>query len=184
LKENIEAVTDDRDEMEDWIEEMSEKKKDKAAAAKREQRAEERAERRGLRLDRLREEAKAKFLKGKEERAKLRAAGQTVAESEEEDDDEKDYGVKDKTRGRPADLTKAEAALKKLKERIVNYEAQLATKDQTKDVALGTSKINYMDPRITVAWCKAKEVPLEAVFNRSLVSKFPWAMEVPPDWRF
>jgi hypothetical protein len=27
-------------------------------------------------------------------------------------------------------------------------------KDTAKDVALGTSKINYMDPRITVAWCK------------------------------
>ncbi len=28
-----------------------------------------------------------------------------------------------------------------------------------KTVALGTSKINYMDPRITVAWCKRNEVP-------------------------
>ena len=65
-----------------------------------------------------------------------------------------------------SDVTRAEAALKKLRERLTNYEGQLAVKDQTKDVALGTSKINYMDPRITVAWCKAKEVPLESVFNR------------------
>ena len=26
-------------------------------------------------------------------------------------------------------------------------------KEDLKNVALGTSKINYMDPRITVAWC-------------------------------
>lgn len=26
--------------------------------------------------------------------------------------------------------------------------------DDNKQVALGTAKINYMDPRITVAWCK------------------------------
>lgn len=83
-----------------------------------------------------------------------------------------------------SDLGRAEAALKKLRERLTNYEGQLAVKDQTKDVALGTSKINYMDPRITVAWCKAKEVPLESVFNKSLVNKFPWAMEVPSTWKF
>ena len=116
------------------------------------------------------------------QRAKLRALGQEVADSDEE---ALDYGVKDPgTRSRPSDLSKAEAALDKLKDRLKNYEGQLAVKDQTKDVALGTSKINYMDPRITVAWCKAKEVPLESVFNKSLVNKFPWAMEVPADWKF
>ena len=31
-------------------------------------------------------------------------------------------------------------------------------KDDNKEVALGTSKINYMDPRITVAWCKRVRV--------------------------
>lgn len=67
----------------------------------------------------------------------------------------------------PSDLNRAEAQLKKLLERIANHAAQLALKDQSKDVALGTAKINYMDPRITVAWCKAKEVPLEAVFNKA-----------------
>lgn len=66
-----------------------------------------------------------------------------------------------------SDLTRAEAQLVKLMERIANHAAQLALKDQSKDVALGTAKINYMDPRITVAWCKAKEVPLEAVFNKA-----------------
>ncbi len=45
-------------------------------------------------------------------------------------------------------------------------------------VALGTSKINYMDPRISIAWCKRNEVPLEKIFNKSLLAKFSWAMEV------
>jgi hypothetical protein len=31
-------------------------------------------------------------------------------------------------------------------------------KSSTMGIALGTSKINYMDPRITVAWCKRTEV--------------------------
>ena len=51
-------------------------------------------------------------------------------------------------------------------------------------VSLGTSKINYMDPRITVAWCKRNEVPIERVFAKTLREKFVWAMNVAPDWRF
>uniref|UniRef100_A0A7S2QUZ6 DNA topoisomerase 1 n=1 Tax=Norrisiella sphaerica TaxID=552664 RepID=A0A7S2QUZ6_9EUKA len=67
---------------------------------------------------------------------------------------------------------------------ITNLEARLKTKDETKAVSLGTSKINYMDPRITVAWCKRKELPLEKVFNASLVTKFPWAMDTKTDWKY
>ncbi|XP_033133180.1 DNA topoisomerase 1 alpha isoform X3 [Brassica rapa] len=42
-------------------------------------------------------------------------------------------------------------------------ERDMQTKEDLKTVALGTSKINYMDPRITVAWCKRNEVPIEKV---------------------
>jgi len=51
-------------------------------------------------------------------------------------------------------------------------------------VSLGTSKINYMDPRISVAWCKRNEVPIEKVFSRTLRDKFNWAMAVGPEWEF
>lgn len=122
-------------------------------------------------------------------------------------------------------------------------------KEELKTVALGTSKINYLDPRITVAWCacaapggappgdqasaaataagaaasphahssrerragatrapappapcaptpphappraplhrcKRNEVPMEKVFNKSLLTKFLWAMDVEPEFRF
>ena len=39
----------------------------------------------------------------------------------------------------------------------------MKTKEDLKTVALGTSKINYLDPRISVAWCKRQEVPIEKV---------------------
>ena len=58
------------------------------------------------------------------------------------------------------------------------------SREELKTVALGTSKINYLDPRITVAWCKRSEVPLERVFNKSLLGKFTWAMEVDPEFKF
>lgn len=84
----------------------------------------------------------------------------------------------------PADKEKRKAALVRLETRLKNHKTKMSMKDENKTVALGTSKINYMDPRITVAWCKARDVPIERVFNKSLLSKFPWAMEVPSTWRF
>ena len=36
-------------------------------------------------------------------------------------------------------------------------------KEENKTIALGTSKLNYLDPRISVAWCKKYDVPIEKV---------------------
>ncbi|KAK8589142.1 hypothetical protein V6N13_088011 [Hibiscus sabdariffa] len=68
--------------------------------------------------------------------------------------------------------------------KIEKMERDMQTKEDLKTVALGTSKINYLDPRITVAWCKRHEVPIEKIFNKSLLAKFTWAMDVDPDFRF
>ena len=51
-------------------------------------------------------------------------------------------------------------------------------------VSLGTSKTNYIDPRVSVAWCKRCEVNISGVFARTLRDKFNWAMAAGPDWRF
>jgi len=76
------------------------------------------------------------------------------------------------------------AKIEKQEEKIAKKELQRTLKSATATVALGTSKINYMDPRVTVAWCKKVDLPLERVFNASLILKFPWAMEVPSTWKF
>ncbi|KAL8128061.1 hypothetical protein AgCh_014853 [Apium graveolens] len=68
--------------------------------------------------------------------------------------------------------------------RIEKMERDKEIKEDLKTVALGTSKINYLDPRITVAWCKRSEVPIEKMFNKSLIAKFAWAMDVEPTFRF
>ena len=51
--------------------------------------------------------------------------------------------------------------MEKKKEQIAKVQLNSRAKEELKTVALGTSKINYLDPRITIAWCKANEVPLE-----------------------
>lgn len=74
--------------------------------------------------------------------------------------------------------------LQTVKKRQKDHSIKMRIKDSNKTVALGTSKINYMDPRITVAFCKRYEIPIEKVFNKSLRMKFPWAMFVKSDFLF
>ncbi|TDH68765.1 hypothetical protein CCR75_009195 [Bremia lactucae] len=73
------------------------------------------------------------------------------------------------------------------KKKINALTLRLQDKTDNKEVALGTSKLNYMDPRITVAWCKRllqNEVPISSVFSKTLREKFVWAMDVDPMWNF
>ncbi|KAL3828647.1 hypothetical protein ACJIZ3_017449 [Penstemon smallii] len=89
--------------------------------------------------------------------------------------------------GKPKRNMNPEALERKIAQtnaRIEKMERDKETKEDLKTVALGTSKINYLDPRITVAWCKRQEVPIEKIFNKSLLAKFAWAMDVDPDFRF
>ena len=54
----------------------------------------------------------------------------------------------------------------------------LILQEENKEIALGTSKLNYLDPRITVSWCKKWEVPIEKVYNRTQRDKFAWAIDM------
>ncbi|RHY27951.1 hypothetical protein DYB32_006408 [Aphanomyces invadans] len=67
--------------------------------------------------------------------------------------------------------------------KVKALDLRLKDKNDNKEVALGTSKINYMDPRITVAWAK-RVLPISAVFPKALREKFVWSMDVDPNWAF
>ncbi|CAL1706465.1 unnamed protein product [Somion occarium] len=66
---------------------------------------------------------------------------------------------------------KIEDAIDKLEEKIKTFKLQMEDREAGKEVALGTSKINYLDPRITAAWCKKHEVPIEKIFSKTLLAK-------------
>lgn len=68
--------------------------------------------------------------------------------------------------------------------RISSYKLQKVEKDENKTTALGTSKINYIDPRISAAWCYKYDVPIEKIFNKTLRDKFQWALDVKKNWSF
>jgi len=84
----------------------------------------------------------------------------------------------------PALKEKTSALIEQFSQKIEKKELELKNKSDNKNIALGTSKINYNDPRITVVWCKLNEVPIERVFSKALRTKFPWAMSTELDWRF
>jgi len=50
------------------------------------------------------------------------------------------------------DYEKKANQLKRLTEQLAKLEMTKTDKDEGKEIALGTSKLNYLDPRISVAW--------------------------------
>lgn len=81
-------------------------------------------------------------------------------------------------------VEKLEAQITKAQERIAVTKTQMINKDENKTTALGTSKINYIDPRLTFAWCAKHNVPVEKMFTKTMREKFKWAAETPADWVF
>ncbi|XP_062402979.1 DNA topoisomerase 1 isoform X2 [Sardina pilchardus] len=75
-------------------------------------------------------------------------------------------------------LEKKKKAVARCKEQLLRMEVQATDKEENKQIALGTSKLNYLDPRISVAWCKNLDVPLDKVYNKSQRDKFAWAVHM------
>jgi len=63
-----------------------------------------------------------------------------------------------------------------LKERLRKMEIKRTEKDDLKEVSTSTAKINYIDPRVSIAWCDKVEVPLAKVFSKTVRDKFNWAI--------
>mmetsp|Transcript_5816 Transcript_5816/g.7855 ORF Transcript_5816/g.7855 Transcript_5816/m.7855 type:complete len:129 (+) Transcript_5816:1692-2078(+) len=87
-------------------------------------------------------------------------------------------------KGAPKNVDACKAQIAKLRERVQKEEMKMQAREDNKSVALGTSRINYMDPRITISWCKMKDVPIEKIFQSNLQAKFNWAMNNNPEWQF
>ena len=82
----------------------------------------------------------------------------------------------------PSDKIKKK--IKKIKEYIKSQKNKKDLKLELKNISLGTSKTNYIDPRITVAFLKKHDIPVEKIFSTTLREKFFWAFDVNSDWQF
>ncbi|EMC94985.1 hypothetical protein BAUCODRAFT_34984 [Baudoinia panamericana UAMH 10762] len=123
---------------------------------------------------------------GKEMKAKeLQTRMEVAEELEEKFKAEWKKGGKIEVEGKSASVEKLEAAVEKLEGRIANEKVKGEDRENNKEVALGTSKINYIDPRLTVVFSKKFDVPIERFFSKTLREKFDWAIKsVDEDWDF
>lgn len=145
-------------------------------------------------IERERDKQHKKFAKDNEKRKedgeKLLPESELKEALKKVDELEKEYAKEAKSgkpEVKPANTTveKLEAQVEKLEQRIANTTLQLKDKEDNSEVALGTSKINYIDPRLSVVFCKKFDVPIEKIFTKTLRDKFKWAIEsVDEDWRF
>jgi len=79
--------------------------------------------------------------------------------------------------------TKADR-ITKLTEKLNKLKVKKELKQEMKNISLGTSKQNYIDPRISVSFSKKFNIPIEKLFNQALQKKFQWAMEADEEFRF
>lgn len=93
---------------------------------------------------------------------------------------EKEYNaIKKQNKGKEsADVEKKKKAVGRLKEQLSKLEIQQIDKDENKTIALGTSKLNYLDPRISIAWCRKFDVPIEKIYAKTQRDKFQWAIDM------
>ena len=74
--------------------------------------------------------------------------------------------------------------VKKIDTQIKSLKLKKETKIKMKNVSLGTSKNNYIDPRIIFAFIKKFEIPPEKIFTATLLKRFEWATKIDKDYKF
>jgi DNA topoisomerase-1 len=72
----------------------------------------------------------------------------------------------------------------KIETKIKTLRLKRETKEKMKNVSLGTSKNNYIDPRIIFAFIKKFDIPPEKLFTKVLIKRFKWASEVDENYKF
>ena len=73
---------------------------------------------------------------------------------------------------------------KKVDNKIKLLKIKKESKNKMKNVSLGTSKQNYIDPRIIFAFIKKFNIPPEKLFTSKLLTRFQWASTVDIDYKF
>jgi DNA topoisomerase-1 len=74
--------------------------------------------------------------------------------------------------------------VEQIKKKIKLLESKKELKLATKNFAVETSRTNYIDPRITIAWLKRHNIDIDKVFSSTLIQKFNWSLQVNNDFRF
>jgi DNA topoisomerase-1 len=74
--------------------------------------------------------------------------------------------------------------IKELQTKLKKLRAKKEIKIEMKNLSLSTSKVNYIDPRITVAFLKTHNIPVDKIFPKTLQEKFKWAFDIDESYKF
>lgn len=74
--------------------------------------------------------------------------------------------------------------IEKLKTELKKIRMKKEMTIELKNISLGTSKVNYIDPRITISFLKKHNIPVDKIFPKTLQDKFKWAFDAEPDFKF
>ena len=79
---------------------------------------------------------------------------------------------------------KEKEKLKKAEEKVTALKEKRDFKANNGDIALGTSKTNYITPQLAYSICNDLDIPIEKILTKSLREKFEWAEDTPKNyWR-
>jgi len=132
-------------------------------------------------LDQLIEDTKQEIKWIQEHRKRLKAGKAAKTITKENKDGEKEE-VK-----LPSSVESCDKRIEVLEGKIKKTEVKKSDKDQQKEISTSTSKVNYIDPRISITWCKKVDLDVSKVFPKTLRDKFGWALafcQKKPDFRF
>jgi DNA topoisomerase-1 len=79
---------------------------------------------------------------------------------------------------------KSNEKVNKISIKIKSLKLKKDTKVKMKNVSSGTSKNNYIDPRIIFAFIKRFDIPPDKLFTKPLIKRFEWASKVDKDFKF
>lgn len=79
---------------------------------------------------------------------------------------------------------KKPVTIEKIREKIKNIKSKKELTKEMKNISLSTSKANYIDPRITVAFMKKHKLDVDKIFSKTLKEKFKWAFDVDENYSF
>jgi len=74
--------------------------------------------------------------------------------------------------------------VQKVTSKLELLKTKVQTKEKMKNVSLGTSKTNYIDPRIIISFAKKFKIPTDKIFTTTLLKRFEWALDVDETYQF
>ena len=72
--------------------------------------------------------------------------------------------------------------LNKAEEKLAAKKFKRDFKEQTAEIAIGTSRTNYCSPKIAYSICNDLDIPIEKIYSKSLLEKFSWAEKTSKDY--